>query len=67
MIVALVLIAYVLIAAAALFFAVKWNNRFDIIDDWDSGLTFILIAVFWPIAFPLFVAYCWAHASSDSE
>lgn len=67
MIVILVLFVYALLAAVAMFFAVKWNSEYKVIDSWDFGTIVIFVSVFWPIAFPIYAAYIFAIVFARSK
>ena len=67
MIVIVVILGYALLAAAAMFFAVKWNKEYRVIDDWDIGMCVVLTSIFWPVAFPIYTAYIFANVLSRSE
>lgn len=67
MIVILVLLVYALLAAVAMFFAVKWNKVYRVIDDWDFGMIVSLVSIFWPVAFPVYTAYIFANVLGRSE
>ena len=67
MIVILVLFVYALLAAVAMFFAVKWNKVYRVIDDWDFGVIASLVSIFWPVAFPVYTAYIFSNVLGRSE
>lgn len=59
------ILCYVAVASIAMFFTVRWDNRLDGRDCIDDGHIYIAIAIFWPIAFPIWTAYVLAHAAKD--
>lgn len=67
MIVIIAILVYALLAAVAMFFAIKWNKEYRVIDDWDIGTCAVLVSIFWPVAFPVYAAYIFANVLSRPE
>lgn len=61
------ILVYIAGAVIAMFLTVRWDNKLNYRYNLDSGGMFVLIAVFWPIAFPLFAAYFVAHKVEEEE
>ena len=67
MIVIIGILLYAALAAGSMFFAIRWNKMYQVIDEWDIGICAVLVSIFWPVAFPVYAAYIFAHVLSDSE
>lgn len=67
MIVIVVILGYALLAAAAMFFTIKWNKQYRVIDEYDMAVVSVCVSIAWPVAFPVYAAYIFANVLSRNE
>lgn len=59
--------AYSAVASVVMFVTVRLDRKLGDFDRMDCGVGAAVIAILWPIAFPVFLAYAMAHIMSDRE
>lgn len=58
---------YAAVASIAMFWTVRLDRKLDDRACIDDGFVYVLVSVFWPLAFPVFAAYAMAHIVKEEE
>lgn len=61
------ILAYIAVASIVMYWTVRLDRKLYGSGYIGDGLAYILISVFWPLAFPIFAAYAMAHIVKEEE